>query len=261
MIQWIDLENNQKEEEELKTDIDSAKVNETMTDPPINIDTKLKVMNEASNQQNEQNQTIIKSPPNDENKSNSEFKRIQETLKQLQQEQQNQNKQLSNIENENKSLKSQQENMHNELQNVKQNITKLTKENNDLKQELNGIKSKLQQLDADSNKNDEEKKEPLDELKDFLTNNKYKVQLPDYYDILKEEGFDDMEILKEIKDEDLLDIGIRKKAHRMKIVRGIAILRAEDKNNDNSNNDANVAAPAAYANDYVEGPNVVNTKR
>ena len=179
-------------------------------------------------------------------------------MKQLQQEQQNQNIRLLDIENENKLLKTQQENMQKELENVKQNITKLTQENTDLKQELNGIKSKLQQINGGNH--DGEEKEPLDELKDFLTNIKYKVQLPDYYDILKEEGFDDMEMLKEIEDEDLSDVGIKKKAHRMRIIRGITILSSGN-NNDNSDNEANAAAPAAYADDYVEGAHVINTKQ
>ena len=206
-------------------------------------------MNKSPNQQQ---------PSDHPKKSGMELQAIQEAIQKLQHEQQNQNTQLSNVENENKSLKTQQDSIQNELQNIKQNITKLTQENKTLKQEISGIKSKLQEIDGNNNSNEEEK-EPLDELKDFLTNIKYKVQLPDYYDVLKEEGFDDMEMLKEIKDEDLLDVGIKKKAHRMRIIRGITILNAGNNINNGSDNEANMAAPAA--NDYVEGAHVVITKR
>ncbi len=182
-----------------------------------------------------------------------DVKSIWETIKHVQQQNKNTQQKLMNLENDNKLLKKQNENDQSELQNIKQNASEISKETEALKQEIKQIKSKLQQMDNDNN-NDDEKQNPLDELMDFLSNAKYRVNLPQYYEVFKQEGFEDMDVLKELNDADLVDINIEKKAHRMKILRGLQILNA---NNDNNSDNENIAAPATH----VEGPKVVNTKR
>eukprot|EP01084_Bolivina_argentea_P254398 427653_1 len=74
-----------------------------------------------------------------------------------------------------------------------------------------------------------------DKLKLFLSSDQYKVNLIDYYDAFKNEGFDDLDVFCDLTDDDLKnDIGISKKAHRMKILRGITLLSIN--NNGNVNN-------------------------
>merc|ERR1712113_370880 len=142
------------------------------------------------------------------------------------------------------------------LKNKMENIeAKHTKEISKITQKLQGVMAKLDKLDG--NGNDEEKKEELDELKDFLTNDKYRVKLPQYYDVFKDEGFEELDVLKELTDKDLMeDLKIAKKAHRIKILRGIKLLNV----NENQNNDNNIAAadpheniapPAAYVDDMI----------
>eukprot|EP01083_Nonionella_stella_P301216 1032104_1 len=76
------------------------------------------------------------------------------------------------------------------------------------------------------NEDDEKAKESKDELKSFLSSRKYRVDLMDLYHLFKEEGFDDFEMFSELTDNDLNEIGIRKKAQRMRILRGITIWKS-----------------------------------
>eukprot|EP01084_Bolivina_argentea_P038847 71816_1 len=66
-----------------------------------------------------------------------------------------------------------------------------------------------------------------DELKTFFSDSKYKINSMEYYNLFKQHGFNDMDIFKELTDDDLMSIGMEKKAHRMKILRGIKILNIE----------------------------------
>merc|ERR1712113_181801 len=133
-----------------------------------------------------------------------------------------------------------------------------------LQKEINSIRNSLDNISK------HEKKEEIDELKSFLTHKKYKVYLIEYYNVFKEEGFEEMDLLKDLTDNDLKnDLKIMKKAHRMKILRGIRILNQnDDANNDNiSDNDQNIPDAAynnhnnnaVYEDDMVEGPHVINT--
>eukprot|EP01083_Nonionella_stella_P026461 72865_1 len=71
------------------------------------------------------------------------------------------------------------------------------------------------------------------------------VQLPQYIDLFMDEGYDEMDtIVKTVTDEDLLEIGIKKRGHRKKIL----LFIHELKNNNPSNQ---IAAPA-YAQNYDE---------
>ena len=55
------------------------------------------------------------------------------------------------------------------------------------------------------------------------------VKLPDYFDIFVSNGFDDLSIIQEIQNEnDLIELGIEKKGHRLKLMREIQKLRIEN---------------------------------
>ena len=58
----------------------------------------------------------------------------------------------------------------------------------------------------------------LIQFEDWLLNTKY---LGQYYDTLVDNGFDAMISVCKLKDQDLIDMGIHKKGHRIKILQGI----------------------------------------
>eukprot|EP00486_Rosalina_sp_Unknown_P003221 CAMPEP_0201569834 /NCGR_PEP_ID=MMETSP0190_2-20130828/11744_1 /ASSEMBLY_ACC=CAM_ASM_000263 /TAXON_ID=37353 /ORGANISM="Rosalina sp." /LENGTH=392 /DNA_ID=CAMNT_0047992625 /DNA_START=20 /DNA_END=1195 /DNA_ORIENTATION=+ len=74
--------------------------------------------------------------------------------------------------------------------------------------------------------NEDNKESPLDPLMDFLTNPQYKVNLKQYYNLLNQEGYNDIEMMQELHDDDLQKFGINEKSHRMQIIRGVTILKA-----------------------------------
>eukprot|EP01083_Nonionella_stella_P273318 927078_1 len=115
-----------------------------------------------------------------------------------------------NMRREQQEFKAKEKQLQNEL-NEKEKTIKTLSDSYDLM---------MQQM---RNEDDEKAKESKDELKSFLSSRKYRVDLMDLYHLFKEEGFDDFEMFSELTDNDLNDIGIRKKAHRMKILRGIRI--------------------------------------
>ena len=111
------------------------------------------------------------------------------------------------------------------LINVTNSLSTMLEQIEKLKFEVADLKRQKEELDNDERKmNENGGVDNLDELEIFLSSDKYKVNLMEYYTILKDEGFDDMDILKELTDEGLKGIGIVKLAHRMKILRGIKLL-------------------------------------
>ena len=59
-------------------------------------------------------------------------------------------------------------------------------------------------------------------VKQWLTN---EVKLPQYFEALKNDGFDDMESVQDVTEDDLKAIGIDKTGHRRKILKYAAKLR------------------------------------
>ena len=108
----------------------------------------------------------------------------------------------------------------------------------------------------------DEKKEEYNEVKVWLTND---LKLGQYVPLFMEDGWDDMKtIIKTVTEDDLLDIGIKKKGHRRKIMLSITELKKCNNTGDNE-----VAAigvnpgqeDIVYNNDHVEGISVVDTAR
>ena len=54
------------------------------------------------------------------------------------------------------------------------------------------------------------------------------VKLPQYFELLMENGFEDMESMKDITMEHLREIGIDKIGHRLKLMKAVAALRVDD---------------------------------
>lgn len=160
-------------------------------------------------------------------------------------------KRIESLEIENKETKQ-------KMMEFKQSVEVIKKENHALKQEMIEIKAQLTELATIGNIEEKKEEEVIDVLRDFLTNAMYKVNLEQYYTLMYEEGFDEIDSILVIKEVDLIDIGINKKGHRLKILNGIDILRRRDKNDNDKR-----FAPAAFAapDDNVEGVNVINTNR
>ena len=108
------------------------------------------------------------------------------------------------------------------LLNVTQSLSTMLSQIEQLKTEVAVLKQQKKELDEYK----EKQRKDMDTLELFLTDEKYNVNLMEYYDIFKEQGFEDMDILKELTDDGLQEIGIIKLAHRMKILRGIKILKS-----------------------------------
>ena len=54
------------------------------------------------------------------------------------------------------------------------------------------------------------------------------VKLPQYFEMLMENGFEDMESLKDITMEHLREMGIDKIGHRLRLMKSVAALKADD---------------------------------
>ena len=63
--------------------------------------------------------------------------------------------------------------------------------------------------------------EKQEKIKVWLTD---KVELAEYFDILIENGLDDMEIIQDLNEDELISIGINKLGHRKKLLKYIKIL-------------------------------------
>eukprot|EP01084_Bolivina_argentea_P249429 417543_1 len=88
--------------------------------------------------------------------------------------------------------------------------------------------------DEMDNKEDEEKIEidiPTDESKQKLkTWFENTVKLPEYYQVFIDEGIDDLNDVKILEKQDLIDMGIKKVGHRKKILHQIKIMIEENEN-------------------------------
>ena len=102
------------------------------------------------------------------------------------------------------------------------------------------------------------------------------VKLPQYFELLKEAGFDDLESVQDVTEDDLEAMGINKTGHRRKIIKFVTKLKAKNNpfiplaaaQSSSPKQHAPAAAAAAYsfgvaepAKIYAEGPNVVDTAR
>ena len=82
------------------------------------------------------------------------------------------------------------------------------------------------------------------------------VHLPRYFELLKEDGFDDMESVQDLTDNDLKAIDITKTGHRRKLLRNAAKLRSV---NNISNQPVHLEHHVSAAKIDVEGPNAMDT--
>ena len=55
------------------------------------------------------------------------------------------------------------------------------------------------------------------------------MKLPQYFELLIENGFEDMESMRDITVEHLREMGIDKEGHRLKLMKRVATLRAMDR--------------------------------
>ena len=55
----------------------------------------------------------------------------------------------------------------------------------------------------------------------------YTVKLPQYFEVLRDNGFEDLESMRDITMEHLREIGIDKIGHRLKLMKSVAVLKAE----------------------------------
>ena len=129
--------------------------------------------------------------------------------------------QVLKMKNEDNEL----ENIKKELKITKETLSKVVSENKELVEENKDLRDKIDRIFSISNeiKQDETTDEVKDEVRDFLENNKYKVNLPEYYYTFKDAGFERIDGMKELTDTDLVEMRISKKAHRFKILKGIRI--------------------------------------
>ena len=135
---------------------------------------------------------------------------------------------------------------------------------------MNQLKEEVAALREAQNQGDEELKEETEEmkLKKWMED---EVKLPQYFELLKEDGFDDLESVQDVTEDDLKAMGIDKTGHRRKIMKFVTKLKA--KNNPSVSIPSSMAqqghipvAAAAYSFGIVEpakvdaeGPNLVDT--
>ena len=95
-----------------------------------------------------------------------------------------------------------------------------------LKATLESMTSRISQLSEDMMRLQERQGIQQNEeskLQKWMEN---EVKLPQYFELLMENGFEDMESMSDITMEHLREIGIEKMGHRLKLMKGIAKLRA-----------------------------------
>ena len=97
----------------------------------------------------------------------------------------------------------------------------------DLRKEMNIMKQSIQKMTLQSASNNQQDKEQ-EEVKKRMSK---KVKYPQYFDLFIENGFESMEIIKEIRMNDLHQIGIDKLGHKIKIMKEIAILNQDTQMN------------------------------
>ena len=121
--------------------------------------------------------------------------------------------------------------------------------------EIAKIKQQIEEMREMHNAQDDEKKEETEEekVKKWLENT---VKLPQYYQVFMEQGFEDLESIGHVTENNLKEMGIDKIGHRNKIIRYSRQL--------NQPQQEIIPPPqAAYSQNIVknaiEGPNVYDT--
>ena len=100
---------------------------------------------------------------------------------------------------------------------MNENMVKLTKSMEQLRNTQNNILTKLNLDDSILSK-----RESNDALGQWLCDG---LKLSQYYDKFKEEGFDDISMISHLDNDDLLELGVHKMAHRKKILNAIKLLK------------------------------------
>ena len=120
---------------------------------------------------------------------------------------------------------------------------------NQLKEEVAALK------EANNHRNNEELKEETEEmkLKKWMDD---VVKLPQYFELLKEDGFDDLESVQDLTDNDLKAMGVTKTGHRRMLLRNVAKLQIV---NGISSQPVHLEHHVSAAKIDVEGPNSMDT--
>ena len=90
---------------------------------------------------------------------------------------------------------------------------------------MNQLKEEMAALKEAQNQGDEELKEETEEMK-LKKWMEEEVKLPQYFDLLKENGFEDLDGVQDLTDNDLREMGIEKMGHRRKIIKFVSKLKA-----------------------------------
>merc|ERR1712176_1672491 len=106
--------------------------------------------------------------------------------------------------------------------------------------ELNALKEMQQNQGGDEEVKEESEEE---KLRKWMED---EVKLPQYLDLLKEDGFDDPESVQELTEDDLKAMSITKTGHRRKIMKNVARLKATN-NPEVTIQSVSQPAPAAAA--------------
>ena len=96
-----------------------------------------------------------------------------------------------------------------------------------LAQDMAAVNQMLRKLDTDRVIDEQSSNEDTERMK-FKKWMENEVKLPQYFELLIENGFEDMESMKDITMEHLREMGIDKMGHRIKLMKSIAALKAAD---------------------------------
>ena len=132
---------------------------------------------------------------------------------------------------------------------------------------MNQLKEEVAALKKAQNQGDEELKEETEEmkLKKWMED---EVKLPQYFALLKENGFEDLDGVQDLTENDLREMGIEKMGHRRKIIKFVSKLKVANNQSVSMQEHHIPVAAAAYsfgvaqpAKIDAEGPNLVDTGR
>ena len=90
---------------------------------------------------------------------------------------------------------------------------------------MNQLEMNMSRFMSNSQRNDDPKKRTLEAVRKWMDK---VVQLPEYLDLFVENGFDHLSVIQTLTIDDLLEMGIEKKGHRIRIVQAIAKLKASE---------------------------------
>ena len=141
-----------------------------------------------------------------------------------------------------------------------------------LTQQMGVLQQEFAVLKESENKDGDEEVQEQPEAEKLRKWMKDEVKLPRYFNVLRDNGFDNLESLQDLTDWDLKEMGIDKMGHRRRIMRNVNMLRAGSNvlipMQSAPQQQVPVAPAAAYdfgaakprsAKVDVEGPNVVDT--